>query len=467
MNFIFIFSLVLLVQAGKRFELRSQFEKSLSTNHQKDFNSTVTGMEKLNKIIRRILKMEKIVNETEEENQDMEERPLENPDLFQGDLILTESQMNSIIDNEIKKANEINIDVSDIANISDSRSKRSLLYPETFEWTFPIPYYVYPQVSSAIVDASLREISQETCVTFTKNTAPIVGKSGIHYINGTGCGTYVGRTSETEPEEVSISTGCGTITIVQHETAHVLGLEHEQTRMDRDQYLIVNLTNGMLTAPSQINKLTNERTFGVPYDYGSNMQYHRLAYSANGLPTMLPINGLYGRTLGSGTKLSFNDIKLINARYCSTVCPTAKECFMGGYQDPNKCGYCKCPDGYIGTACLTKVLNATVCGTQQFTATTTTQTLSISGAKDCYYYINTDKGYKIQLNGVTTNLTHYDACYMGKGAEIKFKEDKTVAGIRLCGVNSNINIITEIQDVIIRYVGGSGHSFKLSYVRAQ
>uniref|UniRef100_A0A0N4ZGX8 Metalloendopeptidase n=1 Tax=Parastrongyloides trichosuri TaxID=131310 RepID=A0A0N4ZGX8_PARTI len=170
---------------------------------------------------------------------------------------------------------------------------------------------------------------------------------------------------------------------IQHETAHALGVKHEQTRLDKNNYIVVNMSNVKAGMEGNFDKAIDEKTFDLPYDYGSPMQYHRTSFPKNGLPTMLPVNGLYGRTMRQKLSLSFNDFKYLNLRYCSTICPTTKECFMGGYQDPHKCDYCKYPNGYIGTTCFTKVLNATLCGTQQFTATGTTQTLTITGVKNC------------------------------------------------------------------------------------
>uniref|UniRef100_A0A0N4ZGX9 Zinc metalloproteinase n=1 Tax=Parastrongyloides trichosuri TaxID=131310 RepID=A0A0N4ZGX9_PARTI len=414
-RFIYILFFVVFIQAIKRSDRRKQMRKSLSTINEKNFNSTITGMEKLNALSRRLLKIDRYVNKTEEDNEDVEEVLLENPDLYQGDLILTEEQVNEVINSVVKDAEEKNIDVSDIKGTTEnnSRKKRAFMTDPRMEWTqFPIAYYVEPEVNSEKIAAALTQISEETCITFTKIDAKNTSEPGIRFIKGSGCWSYVGRLFEKNLQDISIGAGCDVNGIIQHEVCHALGIKHEQIRMDRDQYVKINTTNILAGQEHNFVIVTSELNYSIPYDYGSAMQYRRNAFTSNGSPTMLPTNGLFGRTMGQREKLSFNDFKYLNLKYCSTICPTAKECFMGGYQDPHKCGYCKCPYGYIGTACLTKVLNATLCGTQQFTATTTNQTLTITGEKDCYYYINTDKGYKIQLSGITTNLENNDPCKM-------------------------------------------------------
>ena len=45
------------------------------------------------------------------------------------------------------------------------------------------------------------------------------------------------------PQKLSIGAGCEHKVIVQHEIFHVLGRIHEQSRPDRDQYVIINQQN--------------------------------------------------------------------------------------------------------------------------------------------------------------------------------------------------------------------------------
>ena len=64
----------------------------------------------------------------------------------------------------------------------------------------------------------------------------------------------------------------GTVT---HETAHALGFYHEQSRYDRDDYVSINMNNIDPALQYNFVKMTQQTSnnLGVPYDFGSVMQY--------------------------------------------------------------------------------------------------------------------------------------------------------------------------------------------------
>ena len=82
--------------------------------------------------------------------------------------------------------------------------------------------------------------------------------------------------------------GCSKKEMV-HELLHTLGLRHEHTRADRDEYIQIN-TQNLPNAPgiiAQFDKLPPELGENLgPYDYLSIMQWDQYRYSANGQPTL-------------------------------------------------------------------------------------------------------------------------------------------------------------------------------------
>jgi astacin len=129
---------------------------------------------------------------------------------------------------------------------------------------------------------------------------------------------------------------CDTFGIAAHEIGHALGLWHEQSRSDRgliftyfkyqskkrilasDNYIKVLYDNVQESKLHNFDK-KNVNTFGLPYDYASDMHYGRGFFKkfAN-LNTIETIDPDYQKTIGSSIDLSFLDIKAINLAYCSS-----------------------------------------------------------------------------------------------------------------------------------------------------
>uniref|UniRef100_A0A0N4ZDJ1 Zinc metalloproteinase n=1 Tax=Parastrongyloides trichosuri TaxID=131310 RepID=A0A0N4ZDJ1_PARTI len=452
----------------RRSQMRNETRNSLNANAQKNFDSTVDGMKRLNRIQRKMLKLKNTTEETDDDEDILLEEPMGNPNLFQGDILLTDTQVDEVINDMVDQAEKKGINTSDLEN-KTNRSKRSIITNMYYKWTFPIPYYINSGLSASLIDNALAAIQAETCTSFNKSTTKITGKSGLNYYVGSGCWSYLGRIYPATPQDISIGSGCEYTKIVQHETFHSLGVHHEQARPDRDTFITVNTANIISGTESNFaaQSASIVSDYGVPYDYGSAMHYGRLAFSKNGLATITAKNSVYDKTMGQYERLTFNDIKLVNYKYCNSTCTTKITCYNGGYQNPRNCTICKCPDGFKGTDCLTRIADATKCGaTQALTATGTAQNLTMTGIKDCYFFIDAATNYKIKITVASTNLYNYDPCYPGVGVEIKYRKDLTATGAMLCGKNTNTIITSESNNVIIRYTGSaSAHSMILSYVR--
>ncbi|KAK2138922.1 hypothetical protein NP493_6938g00000 [Ridgeia piscesae] len=174
------------------------------------------------------------------------------------------------------------------------------------------------------------------------------------------------------PQTVNLQAGCiSNFGTPVHEIGHSLGLWHEQQRWDRDDTVHV-LVENLDFYRGQFLKLHNS-DLSVPYDVGSVMHYGPRAGSSNGRNTMETINPLYQRNMGQRTGLSFLDAKSVNLAYCSGSCSNRlpRPCERDGYQDPNHCYRCRCPEGFSGTYCheVAPSVNADCGGTVQATST--------------------------------------------------------------------------------------------------
>ncbi|CAJ1388587.1 unnamed protein product [Effrenium voratum] len=118
---------------------------------------------------------------------------------------------------------------------------------------------------------------------------------------------------------------CGTAT---HEMLHALGMAHEQSRPDREQYVSIlwqNIRSGM---ESQFQVYAGADT-SQPYDVMSIMHYSSTAFTKNGQPTLLAksqgcrIHGLQSCKAGGRGVMSQQDVgQLFNLYGCTsrTLC---------------------------------------------------------------------------------------------------------------------------------------------------
>lgn len=101
----------------------------------------------------------------------------------------------------------------------------------------------------AIILDAINVLQQQTCVYFIPKTPE--QREHIRFVKSDwGCGSSIGyRRGQVEPLDVTLDDFClGLPGAVQHELLHVLGLFHEHTRPDRDDYVEVlweNIEPGM------------------------------------------------------------------------------------------------------------------------------------------------------------------------------------------------------------------------------
>ncbi len=129
----------------------------------------------------------------------------------------------------------------------------------------------------------------------------------------TGCRSYVGRNRG--KQEILFSNSCSTGSMI-HEFGHAIGLLHEHTRIDRDQYINVNFSSIVDGREHNfaIPASNSSRDLGA-YDYGSIMHYGAYFFSSNGNPTLSPINDITGIDLGQRVALSEGDLKAVAKLY--------------------------------------------------------------------------------------------------------------------------------------------------------
>lgn len=150
-------------------------------------------------------------------------------------------------------------------------------------------------------------------------------RDSVRFVIGDYCASWVGRQGGQQDLWVALNCPVGSI---MHEVGHLLGLEHEHTRPDRDQHIKVNWEN--IQSDKRHNFETAPARSRLPgaYDVDSIMHYGAYNFSIDGKPT---ITLLDGTTTGIGQRIapSPGDIQAIESIYGSDLSVVARTSAAG------------------------------------------------------------------------------------------------------------------------------------------
>ncbi|KAF8375982.1 hypothetical protein PRIPAC_82411 [Pristionchus pacificus] len=205
--------------------------------------------------------------------------------LFEGDIQLTPEQWRVALDSD-----------------PDNPMKRRQGLAE-MTWMWPpsgapvIPYSFangFPDQYKQVVKDAIAFWEERTCIKFRASTSadksayvehsPFRIKpcqkhamrnefSIVFNQNADGCNSVIGR--RTTPQNVNLQMpGCMTTTIVAHELSHAFGTLHVQSRVDRDEYVIIDTSNIRPGMEQNFRMEPNGySTYGLPYEFGSMQHY--------------------------------------------------------------------------------------------------------------------------------------------------------------------------------------------------
>uniref|UniRef100_A0A1B6E272 Metalloendopeptidase n=2 Tax=Clastoptera arizonana TaxID=38151 RepID=A0A1B6E272_9HEMI len=179
-----------------------------------------------------------------------------------------------------------------------------------------VPYYIsedeFDEEEIDIIKNAVKEIEEETCVKFRdykKDDDDYVVVKG----DAEGCWSFVGR--KHGGQILNLSEKCVRHGVVVHEFLHALGLYHQQSAPNRDDYVTVNWDNIEPDHKHNFDKYNTSTVtdYGVGYDYNSIMHYSSHAFSKNEKKTLEPKQKEV--KIGQRKHISDKDIKKIRKIY--------------------------------------------------------------------------------------------------------------------------------------------------------
>ena len=186
-----------------------------------------------------------------------------------------------------------------------------------------VPYAFHPglsEIQQDKVEEALERLNDRTRLSLVPTSDPAADGYADYVLfePSSGCASFVGRQKipRQDHQSVWVADSCSVGSVI-HEVSHAIGLFHEHTRADRDNYIRVDWDNVKGDKEFNFEIYDAGAEMHGEYDYGSIMHYGERYFSANGKRTIVTLED--GIRIGQREALSADDVAAIDAMYATDL----------------------------------------------------------------------------------------------------------------------------------------------------
>lgn len=202
---------------------------------------------------------------------------------------------------------EGDISLGDADAVRDAPDSRGIgITGEEFRWKDGIVPYVTQEAVRARVEGAIAHWQAKTPIRFKLREDE---DDYVSFEVRDGCWSRVGR--QGGMQVISLAAGCSVGSAI-HEIGHTIGLWHEQSRSDRDDFIEIAWSKIDARAVHNFDKHIQDGEDLGAYDFDSIMHYPATAFGIGGQVT---IRTKHGEPIGQRQGLSEGDIAAVKMLY--------------------------------------------------------------------------------------------------------------------------------------------------------